>query len=302
MRALPPLNQLRAFEACARHLSFAMAAEEIGVTATAISHQIRLLEGHVGRPLFRRRPRPIALTPDGAELFPVVRDALDRLAAGVAEVSARKATAVLRVTTTNAFATRWLAPRLPAWRKANPGSRIHVIGTDAVVPLESGEADIAIRYCRRAPAQSTVLMRDRFHVVASPRLVGTSKTRLSPSDILALPLIEAGWPSFDTTAPTWSLWMDRANVPARERPEPALVFHEEAHAIEAVLSGQGVGICSDALVGADLQSGALSVVSGITLPGLAFHILHRNDGPKSAAIRAFADWLAAMSRQPAAAG
>ncbi len=302
MRALPPLNQLRAFEACARHLSFGRAAEEIGVTATAVSHQIRLLELYIGLHLFRRRPRPVALTEDGARLFPVVRDALDRMAAGVAELSVRKGASPLRVTTTNAFALRWLAPRLPLWRERHPGARIHVIGTDAIVPLAAGEADIAIRYCRRAPAGSDLLMRDRFHVVASPRLIGARRSRLKPDEILAFPLIEAGWPPGDLEAPTWARWMDRAKIPIHQRPEPALVFHEEAHAIDAVLSGQGVGICSDVLVGAELASGGLAVLSSVALPGLAFHVLYRGDSPKIDAIRAFVDWTKAMARQPPAAG
>ena len=74
MRKLPPLAELRAFEAAARSLSFRLAAAELGVTPTAVSHQIRLLEAYCGQPLFRRQPRPVALTWAGQQLFPVVRD------------------------------------------------------------------------------------------------------------------------------------------------------------------------------------------------------------------------------------
>src|SRR5436190_19080949 len=77
MRSLPPLTELRAFEAAARHLSFKLAAAELGVTPTAISHQVKLLERYCGQPLFRRRPRPLALTWAGDQLFPVVRDGLE---------------------------------------------------------------------------------------------------------------------------------------------------------------------------------------------------------------------------------
>src|SRR5215471_9798420 len=80
MRALPPLKALRAFEAAARHLSFKAAADELGLTPTAISHQIRLLETIAGRALFRRRPRPVALTSAGAVLFPVVRSSFETIA------------------------------------------------------------------------------------------------------------------------------------------------------------------------------------------------------------------------------
>jgi LysR family glycine cleavage system transcriptional activator len=76
MNKLPPLIELRAFDAAARHLSFKKAAAELGVTPTAISHQIRLLERYCGRALFRRRPRPLSLTEAGARLFPIIRDGL----------------------------------------------------------------------------------------------------------------------------------------------------------------------------------------------------------------------------------
>src|SRR5581483_9222147 len=116
MLKLPPLTELRAFEAAARHLSFKDAANELGVTPTAISHQIRLLEQYCGQPLFRRRPRPMTLTAAGERLFPVIRDGLAKFAIALSSVRGDKRTP-LRVTATNAFAGRWLVPRLPSWRK-----------------------------------------------------------------------------------------------------------------------------------------------------------------------------------------
>src|SRR5262245_55837046 len=117
MRKLPPLIELRAFEAAGRHLSFKQAAHELGVTPTAISHQIRLLELYCGHPLFRRRPRPLAMTDAGARLFPVIRDGLEAFASAIASVKRDGAKQPLRVTTTNAFASRWLVPRLSSWRR-----------------------------------------------------------------------------------------------------------------------------------------------------------------------------------------
>ena len=121
MLHLPPLTELRAFEAAARHLSFKAAAVELAVTPTAISHQIRLLEQHCGKPLFRRQPRPLALTPAGERLYPVIRDGLAKFAIVLSVVRGDKS-GPLRVTATNAFAGRWLVPRLPSWRKAHPGA------------------------------------------------------------------------------------------------------------------------------------------------------------------------------------
>src|SRR5271166_4276920 len=105
MRNLPPLSQLRAFEAAARHLSFKTAADELCVTATAISHQIRQLEERCGHALFRRRPRPLTLTASGARLFPVLSEGFDSFAAAIAGIAGQKERSrALRLTTTNALA------------------------------------------------------------------------------------------------------------------------------------------------------------------------------------------------------
>ena len=128
MRKLPPLGSLRAFEAAARHMSFREAANELGVTPTAISHQIRILEDICGQPLFRRRPRPLELTSAGERLFPVIRSGLDMFASAIAAASPRVAHKRLRVTSPNAFASRWLVPRLPKWRDVHPRFHWKLLG------------------------------------------------------------------------------------------------------------------------------------------------------------------------------
>ena len=177
MRALPPLTALRAFEAAARHLSFKTAAEELRLTPTAISHQIRLLETALGRALFRRRPRPLALTPAGATLFPVLRTGFDAFEQGLARIREETIPPQLRVTTTNAFAARWLVPRLPLWRAAFPELVTEVIGTDKVIDLASGDVDVAVRYA------------------VAPTL-GVAEHRIAPRQVLAdrQPKIDRGGP------------------------------------------------------------------------------------------------------------
>src|SRR6202008_2865809 len=141
MRKLPPLTELRAFEAAARQLSFKDAAAELGVTPTAVSHQIKLLERYCGQKLFRRRPRPLALTPAGQQLFPVVRDGFEIFAEALAKIRSR-ASGSLRLTATNAFTARWLVPHLPDWRKVHPRLKLDIIGIDALIDLDAGDADI----------------------------------------------------------------------------------------------------------------------------------------------------------------
>jgi LysR family transcriptional regulator, glycine cleavage system transcriptional activator len=301
MRKLPPLTELRAFEAAARCLSFRLAAVELGVTPTAVSHQIRLLEAYCGQPLFRRLPRPVALTWAGQQLFPVVRDGLESFTDAINGVRVGSASGRLRVTTTNAFAARWLVPRLPKWREAHPRRKLDIVGTDTVLSLESGEADISIRYVRRAPTEgpSVELARDTFLVVANPKLVGRSRKPLNPVELGQFPLIEAGWPASDIEAPTWRQWETAARTHHKHVPNlsglVSLNFREELHAIEAAISGQGIAICSDVLVAPELASGALVKVARVTLPGYGFYIVHRSSHPKLASIKAFVAWALAAA-------
>lgn len=297
MRKLPPLGSLRAFEAAARHMSFQKAAAELGVTPTAISHQIRLLERICGRALFQRRPRPIALTSAGARLFPIVRDGLDAFAAGVAGVAAERERRPLRVTTTNAFAGLWLVPRLPLWREVHPGVALEVIGTDAVLDLHADEADVAIRYAHSAPRDLVAheLLRDRFFPVCSPALLAAGNPIRHPIDLAQHTLIHFFWSPADSYAPTWQRWLAMARISDPEVPEVdeigKLNFREELHAIEAVIAGQGIAVCSDVLVARELQSGLLVKALDLSLPGLVFYLVHVPDHPQQWIIEAFAAWL-----------
>jgi LysR family glycine cleavage system transcriptional activator len=308
MRDLPPLTELRAFEAAARHMSFKQAAAELGVTPTAISHQIKLLERHCGQPLFRRRPRPLALTWAGEQLFPVIRDGLENFREALSTVRDGGASGRLRITTTNAFAALWLVPRLPKWRQAHPSLKLDIVGTDTIIDLKAGEADVAIRYAVKPPPDgvATELMRDTFHVVASPSLVGTKKRLLSPTELARFPLIEAEWPPTDPNAPNWRRWQRAASCQHKDVPDlsalAGLTFREELHAIEAAIAGQGVAICSDVLIAYELANGALVPISQITLPGYGFYLVHRDDHPKLVSIKAFIAWMKLASAVPQAPG
>jgi LysR family glycine cleavage system transcriptional activator len=300
MRSLPPLIELRAFEAAARHLSFKLAAAELGVTPTAISHQIKLLEGYCGQPLFRRRPRPLTLTWAGNQLFPVVRDGLETFGEALSTVRAGAASGRLRITATNAFAARWLVPRLPRWREAHARLKLDIVGTDAVLDLKSGETDVAIRYALKPPRDGPCveLMRDTFHVVGSRKLIGSARAPMAPAALAKFPLIEAEWPPGDAHAPNWQRWRVAALRRHRSVPDfsslASLSFREELHAIEAAIAGQGLAICSDVLVRPELANGVLVAVSPIRLSGYGFYIIHRAGHPKEASIRAFVAWARAM--------
>lgn len=297
MRKLPPLNELRAFEAAARHLSFRNAAAELGVTPTAISHQVRALEAYCKLSLFRRRPRPMTLTDAGARLFLVVRDGLDSFSTIIAAVKRDRDRQPLRVTTTNAFAGRWLVPRLAGWRKELPDIPLEVIGTDSVLDLEAEEADVAIRYALKAPSDgpSIELFRDQFWPVCTPALAANMRNPGRARDLRGQVLIHCYWSPADRTAPTWQRWLKAAGKRWRDVPDFAecqhLSFREEAHSIEAVIAGQGLGICSDVLVEDELKAGKLIKAFDLPLSGYGFFLAWSNRHHKAKAIDAFAAWL-----------
>lgn len=298
MHKLPPLIELRAFEAAARHLSFKKAAAELGVTPTAISHQIGLLEQYCGRALFRRRPRPLSLTDAGAGLFPAIRGGLEGFAAAIAAVKRESGQQPLRVTTTNAFASRWLVPRLPAWRALHPDVPLEVIGTDTILDLQAGDGDVAIRYAtsRARPTDGIVddLFSDTFWPVCSPGLLSTGRLR-RPVDLSNHVLIHCYWSPVDREPPTWPRWLAAAQRKWREVPEfkdmQHLSFREELHAVEAVIGGQGVGIFSDVLVAHELAAGRLVRAFKLSLSGYNFYVVSRPNHPRARAIRAFSEWL-----------
>jgi LysR family glycine cleavage system transcriptional activator len=298
MTKLPPMVELRAFEAAARHQSFKKAAAELGVTPTAISHQIRMLEGFCGHALFRRRPRPLSLTEAGARLFPVIRDGLESFAAGIAAIRRDGDKQVLRVTTTNAFASRWLVPRLPRWSKEHRETPLEVIGTDSVIDLQAGDADVAIRYAtnRKAPRNGIAeeLVTDCFWPVCNPQLLSSRRLK-RVADLRGRCLIHSYWSPADLDPPTWQKWFALAGRKWRDVPEfkdmQHLSFREELHAIEAVVAGQGFGLFSDVLVADELASGKLVKTFDVPLPGYCFYVFRRPDHPREKIIRKFSGWL-----------
>jgi len=298
MRKLPPLGSLRAFEAAARRMSFREAATELGVTPTAISHQIRLLEDICGQPLFRRRPRPLVLTGAGEQLFPVVRNGFDTFAAAIASASAGVGQRPLRVTSPNAFASRWLVPRLPKWREEHPKLPLEIIGTDAVLDLRAGNADVAIRYARRMPPDLAAqeIFRDTFFPVCSPELLAKGTRRIErAADLLQYPLIHFDWMNRDREAPTWPRWLATARSVDPGIPDTNkawdLSFREELHAIDAVAAGQGIAICSDVVVGRELKSGELVKAHALSLPGYGFYLVSVPGHAQRPNIEAFSAWM-----------
>lgn len=289
MRRLPPLAALRAFEAAARHLSFKRAAEELHVTPTAVSHQIRRLEQAIGAPLFERRTRQVVLTPEGHVLLPVLTDGFDAFARTIEGLTRKSGRATVTLSATPAFAAKWLVPRIAAFRKARPDIDLTLLATLDVVDVKSGIADLALRYGRGAYPDLIAerLTIDRFAPVASPRL------RLKkPSDLRSATLIHSEWRRSDPKNPTWRHWLKIAGLDNVD-PRAGLRFSDETHAIQAAVAGNGVALHSLLLVQEELTTGTLVIPFGPEIEGFALHLVRGPDRPLTEPIQAVQAWLRA---------
>lgn len=300
LRSLPPLGSLRAFEAAARRLSFKAAAEELGVTPTAVSHQIRQLEERLGRPLFRRAVRRVELTEPGAALYPEIRDALDRMAEAVARAQAKPARKVATLSATVAFTAKLLVPKAALFSALNPGWDLRLHASDSAVDLIAGEADAAIRYGfgRRPGLAEIPLMRDAFAPVASPRL--GLKT---PSDLAGHVLLHFDWRADGLeTAPAWRHWAEAAAVEGVDF-ESGVAFNDEASAIQAAVAGQGVALLSLVLVADELASGVLERPFGPELEGWRYDFVYPDAAADRPAVAALRSWIeAALPCAPVTGG
>ncbi|MGF7146484.1 LysR family glycine cleavage system transcriptional activator [Sphingomonas zeicaulis] len=294
MRSHLPLGQLRAFEAAARHGSFKQAADELAVTPTAISHQIRTLEAHIATRLFDRRVRKVVLTEAGQLLYPVLRDGFDAFDAALGGLAQQNRRGRVTISATTAFTAHWLVPRIARFQQAHPGIELRLQSSEDVAALGAGGVDIAIRY-GRGPYPGLAaepLFADRFAPVASPRLrLGT------PADLAQAPLIHFDWRRPDPGNPTWATWFAAAGL-AEPAAAAALRFSDENLAIQAAVTGRGVALLSLALVAEEIADGALVQPFGPVLDGLTYHLVTTAPQPPEGAVAAAIAWL----RGEAAAG
>ncbi|MVO14295.1 LysR substrate-binding domain-containing protein [Parasedimentitalea huanghaiensis] len=290
MRRLPPLHALRAFEAAARHLHFKNAAEELGLTPTAISHQVRQLEDILGLELFHRFPRPVHLSPAGEKLFTVVRDSLDNIAGAVEDLSEGDHDSPLKISVTMAFASRWLLARLPLLRK-EAGVDVMVEADNRIADLHGSGMDFAIRYAEfpGEDAEWKKLFTDQIIPVCAPALLDDQELPTAEK-IVKLPLLHYRWKTKSPNAPSWERWMAQANLDIKVRPV-VQSFSEEIHAIEAAVNGQGVILASQFLVADLISEGVLANISEISLPGHSYWAVFLPNHPRRQAIDRLIEWL-----------
>lgn len=302
---LPPLNALRAFEIAARHLSFKLAAEELSVTPTAISHQIRGLEEDLGVPLFRRLTRALELTPEGEAMLPKLREAMAAIAASVETVRAMRPVSRLSVVAPPSFASRWLVPRLHRFSRLQPGIELHVASATKAIdasdagglgvdPPQRGDgAQLWIRFgSGRYPGyRADWLFEPEYTAVCSPALLRAKLPLRQPSDLQRHNLIYDDTVPDSRERPTWVQWLEAAGVPA-VRPEAGLHFSDSGLAIAAALDGLGVALLSKPLVAAEVAAGRLVVPFDIAVRRrFAYYVVTPEATAEPPTVAAFRAWL-----------
>lgn len=297
MRKLPPLTALRAFEAAARLASFKRAAQELSLSPTAISHQVRQLEDRLGLALFERQPRQVVLTEAGRRLYPVLRDGFDAAAATIEALRSAPPRPLLTISTTRAFAARWLVPRLGDFTAAVPDIGLHLHASDESVDLRRERVDLAVRYGggRYPGLQSEPLLPGRFAPVCSPALGVRAH-----ADLANHPLIGFAWRVRHAATPDWPRWLREAGLP-EEAGLAGPMFSDESHAIQAAIAGQGIALASLALVADELAQDRLVVPFGPVLDADGFHLVWTPAASVSPALLRVRDWLHAQARACAGA-
>lgn len=292
-RALPPLNGLRAFEAAARHQSFTRAAEELHVTQTAISHQIRKLEEELGVRLFVRVPGAVHLTHEAETYLAAVSGAFEGLRDATARLRGAHApdgTRTLRLSTTPSFATKWLVPRLATFQAAHPDLAVEVSTGMELVDFRREEVDVAIRYGRGhwAGLHATWLLAEDILPVCAPRLLEGAARLRGPEDLAQQRLIGVSlYPD------EWHMWLTAAGLPTALA-NRATVFDMPILAIQAAIDGMGVAITHSPLVENDLAAGRLVAPFDTTLPSdMGYYLVAPTATAQSPAIAALRDWLLA---------
>ncbi len=293
---LPSLDFFKGFEAAARHLSFTKAAEELFVTQSAVSRQIQALESRLGVTLFLRRNRGLALTDAGEQMWRAVDSALRTLHQAVEQVSPGAMPKMVTVTSSMAFSSLWLIPRLSGFRRLHPDVDVRISANNQVLDLDRERIDLGIRYCpsRAAPAGSVRLFGEEILPVCSPALLkDRSRPLKTPQDLRHHVLLHYDEPHRPAPWLTWNVWLETAGVPDLV-PADSLRFNHYDQTIGAALGGQGVALGRRPLVKKLLADGAL--VAPLPLGSVtdrAYFIVRTPATSGRAEVARFVEWLVA---------
>ncbi|HXZ49736.1 MAG TPA: transcriptional regulator GcvA [Usitatibacter sp.] len=303
---LPPLNSLRVFEAAARLLSFKEAARELHVTPGAVSHQVKLLEEHLGVTLFRRLTRAIELTPEAKAMLPKVQEGLESFAAALARVRRRRAARALTVVAPPNFTARWLLPRLGRFTGAHPQIELHVASRPAMIDgLEApvapaaeapeGSPVVMVRFGggRYPRARVDELFRAVYVPVCSPKLLRGEHPLRAPADLRLHTLLHDDTVIEEGARPAWSDWLAAVGVEGVDATRGPR-FSDASLALEAAIDGMGVALAMKPLVRTEIEAGRLVVPFDLAAPAVfAYYVVVPETPARDPGVEAFRAWLLA---------
>ena len=297
MLRLPPISALRALEAAARHLSYTRAAEELNVTQSAVSHQIRHMEDLWDFRLFERRGRRLVLTEAGHALVPVVREFMQRLTSTLEELAGatEDQTGSLRISLLQSFAFKWLVPRLGEFNRDHPEVNVWISTSEDLTDLNRDDVDLAIRlgYGHWPGLYVKFLFREYVFPVASPAYLDKHGRPEKPRDLLQYPLIQRT--SLDI-CPRWRDWFRDAKVRVRTLPR-GTHLPDTSMGVLAAIDGQGIALARSAHVMADLEAGRLVKLFNVFSPSpVAYYVVARRGTETQPRAGAFIQWLAKEAR------
>ncbi len=284
---LPPLNLFRVFDAAARNGNFTTAAEELCVTQSAVSQQIRQLEELLEVRLFRRMPRRVELTREGTALASAVGESMALLVRACERIADPKAPVVLCVNAPPAIASRWLVPRLKRFMQLYPQFKVTLLASNDPVDFDRQDIDVAIRWGHGdwPNARIELLAPDRLFPVCSPALLREGPPLLVPSDIIRHTLLQVVNGSF------WGSWFGAAGAGGMAFDE-TLYFNDAGLMLDAAVQGQGVALASRLLAESDLKAGRLVRPFDLEIEtGAGFHVLTSPVFSEKPAVAEFRRWI-----------
>jgi len=287
-KTLTKLPHLITFEAASRNSNFTRTAEELGVTRVSVSRQIAELEQSIGAKLFYRDHRKVTLTQTGRALEAEIAPALHQIAGALRRVADMAGDSRLTVTTTSAFATYWLMPRLVDFSNLHPEIELNLVVSDRTLDLNTENIDIAIRYSKEQPREGIVtrFLQERVFPVVSPKY--SANTALSdPADLLKENLLHLS--GIYRPGARWPNWF-RKNGIVPPKAATGVVMNTYINMLQAAIAGQGIALAGNPLVDPYLADGSLIKLEGfLELKRDYFFLINTtNDRPDAAC---FCDWL-----------
>lgn len=247
---LPPLSSLRGFEAAARLGSFAKAGDELALTPSAVSHQVRQLEAALGQRLFQRLPRELALTDAGKDFLETVRQALELLTIGVARLAPYQSAGPLIVSADAAFARFWLLPRLGRFREQHPDIDIWLDTSETLHDFDRQEVEFVLGRLRSSGTNRVEETLFDEHLGPCRRPRSTSAVAARVEELARETLIH------DERRGNWLVWLRSVGARTVDATGGSH-YSDPGLAIDAALAGQGVALVSDVLAADEIAAGRL---------------------------------------------